>query len=122
MVTISNSAPDGVLLLDTIKESMFNEELRRKEMGVDNSQALVVKNRGRVKGKGSRGAVIQEERLSQERAKRPGHVSTAINPVTLRKIATSSRENRGKIKIHKSREMTILLRQLLLIAMMMVFL
>ena len=34
-MTISNSALNGVLSLDVIKESMFNEEFRRKEMGVD---------------------------------------------------------------------------------------
>lgn len=54
VVTISNSAPDGVLSLDVIKESMFNEEIRRREMGVDNSQALVVENRGRSKSRGPR--------------------------------------------------------------------
>ena len=42
VVTISNSAPNSVLSLDVIKESMFNKELRRKVMGVDNSQTLVV--------------------------------------------------------------------------------
>ncbi|VFQ74376.1 unnamed protein product [Cuscuta campestris] len=49
VVSISNSALDGVLSLDVTKESMFNEELRTKEMGVDISQALVVENRGRRK-------------------------------------------------------------------------
>lgn len=52
VVTISNSAPDGVLSLDMIKDRMFNEETRRKEMGVDNSHALVVENRGRSKSRG----------------------------------------------------------------------
>ncbi|VFQ66421.1 unnamed protein product [Cuscuta campestris] len=55
VVSISNSAPDGVLSLDVIKESMFNEELRRKEMGVDISQALVVENRGISKSRGPKG-------------------------------------------------------------------
>lgn len=55
VVTISNSAPDGVLFLDVIKESMFNEEIRRKEMGIDNSQALVVENRERSKSRGPKG-------------------------------------------------------------------
>ena len=55
VVTIGNSAPDDVLSLDVIKDSMFNEEIRRKEMGVDNSHALVVENRGRGKSKGPKG-------------------------------------------------------------------
>nr|AAW22872.1 hypothetical protein [Solanum lycopersicum] len=55
VVSISNSAPDGTISLDVIKESMFNEELRRKEMRVDISQALVVENRGRSKSRGPKG-------------------------------------------------------------------
>lgn len=47
LVVTSNFAPDCVLSLDVIKK-MFNEEIRRKDMWVDNSQALV-ENRGRKK-------------------------------------------------------------------------
>ncbi|CAN1340873.1 Retrovirus-related Pol polyprotein from transposon TNT 1-94 [Linum perenne] len=49
VVTISTSALDGVLSLDATKENILNEEIKRKEMGVDNSHALVVENRGRSK-------------------------------------------------------------------------
>ncbi|XP_038889204.1 uncharacterized protein DDB_G0287625-like [Benincasa hispida] len=52
VVTISNSAPEDILSLDVIKQNMFNEELRRKDMRVDNSHALVVENPGRNKRKG----------------------------------------------------------------------
>ena len=62
VVTISNSDPDGVLSLDVIKDSMFNEEIRRKEMGVDNSHALVVENRGRGKSRGPKGRGNSKER------------------------------------------------------------
>uniref|UniRef100_A0A2C9VLZ0 CCHC-type domain-containing protein n=1 Tax=Manihot esculenta TaxID=3983 RepID=A0A2C9VLZ0_MANES len=38
-----------------VKDSMCNEEIRRKDMGVDTSQALVIENRGRSKNKGLKG-------------------------------------------------------------------
>ncbi len=42
VVSLSNSAPQGVLTLDIVKDSMFNEEARRKEQGVvAKSEALV---------------------------------------------------------------------------------
>lgn len=83
VVTISNSAPDGVLSLDVIKDSMFNEEIRRKEMGVDNSQALVVENRGRGKSRGPKGRDNSRSRskssdgrnvITCNYCKKPGHI------------------------------------------------
>ncbi|CAH9088439.1 unnamed protein product [Cuscuta epithymum] len=83
VVTISNSAPDGVLSLDVIKESMFNEEIRRKEMGVDNTHALVVENRGRSKSRGPKGHNNSRSRSKSSDGKnantchyckKPGHI------------------------------------------------
>ena len=52
VVTLSNSAPSGVLSLSTVKDSMLNEELRRRELGMTGeSSALVTENRGRSKSK-----------------------------------------------------------------------
>ncbi|BBH04434.1 hypothetical protein Prudu_015575 [Prunus dulcis] len=49
VVSLSNSAPQGVLTLDIVKDSMFNEEARRKEQGVvAESEALVSEYRGRT--------------------------------------------------------------------------
>ena len=82
-MTIRNSAPNDVLFLDVIKERMFNEELRRKEMGVDNSQALVVENKGRSKSKGPKGRGNSHSRSKSRKGnktktchycKKPGHV------------------------------------------------
>ncbi|RDX97591.1 hypothetical protein CR513_19621, partial [Mucuna pruriens] len=53
-----NSTPDGKLSLDTITDSLLNEESRRKERGMSShSEANVVENRGRSehRSKGSRG-------------------------------------------------------------------
>ena len=40
-MSISNSAPNGVLQLAMVKDSLFNEETRRKDMGKDDTHALV---------------------------------------------------------------------------------
>ena len=48
VVSLSNSAPNGVVTLAMVKDSMLNEELRRKELGITSeSSALVTENRGR---------------------------------------------------------------------------
>uniref|UniRef100_A0A2N9IIJ6 Integrase catalytic domain-containing protein n=1 Tax=Fagus sylvatica TaxID=28930 RepID=A0A2N9IIJ6_FAGSY len=47
VVSLSNFAPNGVLQLAMVKDSLFNEETRRKDMGKDDAQALVTKNRRR---------------------------------------------------------------------------
>jgi hypothetical protein len=55
VVSLSNFAPNGVLQLAMVKDSLFNEETRRKDMGKDDAQALVTENRGRSKGRNSKG-------------------------------------------------------------------
>ena len=55
VVSLSNSAPNGVLQLVMVNDSLFNEEIRRKDMGKDDAQALVTENRGRSKGRNSKG-------------------------------------------------------------------
>ena len=51
VVTLTNSAPSGKLKMSTVKESMLNEEARRKERGLigssSKSEALVTESRGR---------------------------------------------------------------------------
>ena len=37
VVSLSNSTPNGVLQLAMVKDSLFNEETRRKDMGKDNA-------------------------------------------------------------------------------------
>ena len=55
VVSLSNSTPNGVLQLAMVKDSLFNEGTRRKDMGKDITQALVTKNRGRSKSRSSKG-------------------------------------------------------------------
>ncbi|BFG34853.1 hypothetical protein CerSpe_211270 [Prunus speciosa] len=48
VVSLSNSTPQCVLSLDIVKDSMFDEEARRKEQGVvAESEALVSEYHGR---------------------------------------------------------------------------
>ena len=56
-MSLSNSAPNGVLQLAMVKDNLFNEETRRKDMGKDNTQALVTENKGRSKTRNSKGRV-----------------------------------------------------------------
>ena len=37
VVSLSNSTPNDVLQIATVKDSLFNEESRRKDMGKDNA-------------------------------------------------------------------------------------
>ena len=55
VVSLSNSALNGVLQLAMVKNSLLNEETKRKDMGKDITQALVTENRGRSKSTSSKG-------------------------------------------------------------------
>ncbi|CAH9145171.1 unnamed protein product [Cuscuta epithymum] len=48
VVTLSNSAaPDDKLTMSVVKDALFNEEARRKDMSTYETHALVTENRGR---------------------------------------------------------------------------
>ena len=52
MVSLSNSAPNGMITITMVKDNMFNEEARRKELGISsNTEALVSERRERSKSK-----------------------------------------------------------------------
>ena len=51
MVTVSNSAPDGVVTMSQVTSNLLNEETRRKSSGSSHSEALVMENRGRGRSK-----------------------------------------------------------------------
>ena len=55
VVSLSNSTPNGVLQLVMVKDSLLNEETRRKDMGKDIAHALVIENKGRSKSRSSKG-------------------------------------------------------------------
>ena len=79
MVSLSNFAPTGVLQLAIVKDSLFNEETRRKDMSKDNAQALVIENRGRSETRNSKGR--GNSKVNQNR-KENSSVSTLTKKVT----------------------------------------
>ena len=54
-MSLSNSALNGVLQLAMVKDSLLNEETRRKDMGKDITHALVTENKGRSESRSSKG-------------------------------------------------------------------
>lgn len=80
VVTLSNSAPDGKLSMDSVTDCLLNEESRRRERGLNNQfEANVIDNRGRSKNreKGgrekSRGRSKTRTKLSCYYCGKPGH-------------------------------------------------
>ena len=59
-MSLSNSTPNGVLQLAMVKDSLLNEEIKRKNMGKDIAQALVTENRGEVRVEVLKGKVNLE--------------------------------------------------------------
>ncbi|KAK9119320.1 hypothetical protein Scep_017413 [Stephania cephalantha] len=57
VVSLSNSAPGGVLSLSMVRDSLYDEETRRKDKEIDTSQALVTteEHRGISISRGPRG-------------------------------------------------------------------
>ena len=65
-MSLSNSAPNGVLQLAMVKDSLLNEETRRKDMGKDIAHALVTENGGEVRVGVLKGEVNLEVSQSQK--------------------------------------------------------
>ena len=52
VVSLSNSAPNGVITVNMVKDSMFNKEARRKELGISsNTKTLIIERRRKSKSK-----------------------------------------------------------------------
>ena len=51
VVTVSSSAPDGVVTMSQVTSSLLNEETRRKSSGSSHSEALMMENRGSGRSK-----------------------------------------------------------------------
>ncbi|KAL6187436.1 hypothetical protein ACLB2K_038835 [Fragaria x ananassa] len=63
VVSLSNSAPQGVLTLSTVKDNIFNKEARRKEQGILNElEALVTNNGGSSRKFHNRGKMEDRSR------------------------------------------------------------
>ena len=51
VVSLSNFTPNGVLQPVMVKDNLFNEETRTKDMDKDNAETLVTENRGRSRSR-----------------------------------------------------------------------
>ena len=47
MVTVSNSTPNGILTMESIKDSLLNEDARRKEKGESSFRVLFYEKKKR---------------------------------------------------------------------------
>ena len=71
VVSLSNFTSNEKLYLVQVKDRMFIKEIRRKDLGIDNSQALVTENRGRSKSrKWSRKSKDQSQSQSRRKFNR----------------------------------------------------
>jgi gag-polypeptide of LTR copia-type len=61
VVTISNAALNGVVILSTVTSSLFNEETRRKSTDTNGAQALVTENRGELNADNNQDVVASPE-------------------------------------------------------------
>ena len=52
MVSLGNSAPEGKVTLAMVRNSLFNEEIQRKDFVGNDTHALVTENKGRRKSRG----------------------------------------------------------------------
>ena len=55
VVTVSNSAPNGILTMEIVRDSLLNEEARRKEKGESSFGELVTKKQGKWEKQERRG-------------------------------------------------------------------
>ena len=85
VVTVSNSTPNGILTIESVKDSLMNEEVRRKEKGESSSKVLVhEKQERREKPKGM-GEVKTEILIILEEDPNPENIS---NVITTTRLAT----------------------------------
>ena len=70
VVSVSNSAPDGKLTLEMVKNSMLNEEARKREKGeASSSDAYVAESHGRNENHGRGQARFQQSKDQKSRGR-----------------------------------------------------
>ncbi|KAK6934578.1 hypothetical protein RJ641_034733 [Dillenia turbinata] len=85
VVTVNNSAPNGKLTLGMVKDNMFNEKARQKDMESISSQALVTENRGRIMNgdQNSRGRSKSKKRSKSREDEKCKSISDDNNTVVV---------------------------------------
>jgi hypothetical protein len=112
VVSLSNSAPDGKLTLEMVKNSMMNEEARKKENGdASSSDAYVVETHGKNENSGRSNTRFQQGinksiRTSKSKQRKyitcfhfgnPGHIKERLQEVQKKACrGETHKENREK--------------------------
>ena len=55
VVSLGNSAPEGTITLVMVRNSIFNEEIRRKDFVSNDTHALIMENKSQSKSRGPSG-------------------------------------------------------------------
>ncbi|CAN1310533.1 Retrovirus-related Pol polyprotein from transposon TNT 1-94 [Linum perenne] len=119
VVSLSNSTPNGTMTMDIVKDSMINEKIRRKELGISSdSHALVAdksenrgrgrnrnlnfknyrdrsKSRGRPRGR-SKSASRPKGEMTCYHCNQPGHFKRECRVLKREQSRERGGENRGK--------------------------
>nr|KYP66486.1 Retrovirus-related Pol polyprotein from transposon TNT 1-94 [Cajanus cajan] len=77
VVSLSNSAPEGKVSLNMVRNSILNEEIRRRDVAKNETHALVTERRSRSKSRtprGHRDHSKSRERRSCYNCGKPGHL------------------------------------------------
>nr|XP_040249189.1 uncharacterized protein LOC120966742 [Aegilops tauschii subsp. strangulata] len=120
VVSLSNSAPDGKMTLEMVKNSMLNEEARKKEKGdASSSDAYVAETHGKNENRGHSNTRFQQgKNKSRERSKsklrkdiscfhcgNPGHIKSECRKYK-RELAEGKLTKKTEQKAESSSTMT----------------
>ena len=99
VVTVSNSAPDGIVTMSQVTSSLLNEETRRKSSGSCHFETLVMEKRGRSKSRTphnhdkSRGASSSRKNIECHYCHKKGHIKREC-----RKLKRDQKKEKGDEK------------------------
>ena len=112
VVSLSNSAPNGVITVNRVKDNIFNEETRRKELAISyNTEALVIEKQGRSKNRKPSSNYNHEKSKESQNPEKRSSVFIVVSQGTLRETVENSKGNNLKEKV-KNRKRTKTLQQL----------
>ena len=103
MVSLGNSALEGKIMLAMVRNSLFNEEIQRKDFVSNDTHALVMENRSRSKSKGpsghnkSRGRSTSRGKIKCYHCGKIGHMKRTCKCKTREKSKFSKIKKNGKI-------------------------
>ena len=102
-VSVTNSAPEGIVSMSLLKSSMLNEETRRKTTGSSSSQGdiLLTESRGRSQ---SRGSGNQDKSRSKSRSKKDVECYYCGKKGHIKKHCRKLKKDRGQEHIKEDKK------------------